>query len=181
MFEHFPKRWFQDIDGEYRLMTNLCRKFNIPENIKNEGVLYLTYEIQDGDTARSLCDKLYDDHRLFLFIYMVNNITDPVNQWPKSNYALVKWLNEKYGMDNIYDIHHYENLSGDIVDIKALKFAHNMTSLSDSDVVTLFNLQAISHYDFHIRENDKLRKIKMIDPDYIGNFKKALEEVFDEY
>ncbi|UFD98141.1 hypothetical protein [Vibrio phage BX-1] len=180
MFEHFPKRWFVDLEGEHLLMTNICRKFRIPKNLVDAQQIYLKYYIRDGDTARSLATRLYGDSELFWLVYLANNIKDPANEWPKSEEQLTDWLVREYGLEKMYQTKHYINPYGDVIDIHAIKAQKGLLSMSDSDAISRFTLEPVTYDKYHRDINDKRRNMRLIDPDYADEFQKALETVFDE-
>lgn len=180
MFEHFPKRWFQDLDGEFKLMTNICRKFKLPENLKNAGNIYLSYYMRDGDTARSIATRLYEDSEMYWLVYLANNIKDPATQWPKSEEQLSEWVEREYGLVKMYHVKHYVNQYGDIQDIHALKAFDKKLNMSDSDVIARYSLIPVTYDAYHRDINDRMRNLKLIDPDYADDFKNALEDVFNE-
>lgn len=180
MFEYFPKRWFQDIDGDHKLMTNICRKFKLPNNLKSSTNLYLDYEVQEGDTARSLATRIYEDSEMYWLVYLANDIRDPVTEWAWTNERLLQWLEDTYGLQGMYDPKYYINQYGDAVDIHALRVFGGNLALTDSDIISRHSLTTLSHEQYHQNLNSIRKSIKIIDPDFADDFKKVLEEMFNE-
>jgi hypothetical protein len=82
-FSSFPKIVY-DASGELRpkVVTNILRRVAIRAKIKDNAMLYDTYDIRNGDTPESLAHQLYNNPELHWVILMTNDITDRYHQWP---------------------------------------------------------------------------------------------------
>ncbi|CAL9984815.1 baseplate wedge subunit [Vibrio phage K356] len=180
MLEHFPQRWFTDKDGDQILMTNLCRRVAIPKEFKDNAALYMAYSIKDGESARDIAARLYDDPDLFWVIYMVNDIHDIMSQWPIQSQQLQEQLIKKYGLAGLDEISHYTDPNGLITDIHAMKLRHGDMSMTTADVVSYYSLKAHTVESNEHSINDMKRSIKLIDPDHTSRFKAQIEEILNE-
>ena len=91
---------------------------------------------------------------------MMNDITDRYHQWPLNENQFLAHINDKYS--NVDAVHHYEisQTSGDTtikIDIG--------TDNTDHSGAT-----AITNYEYEVEQQDKMRKIRLLDPAYIENF-----------
>jgi len=86
----------------------------------------------------------------------VNNITSRYD-WPLDQVALSQYVNDKYS--NPDGIHHYEinATSGDTT--------NKLIVSSDTDGAT-----AITNYEYEENENDKKRRIRLLDRAYVTKF-----------
>ena len=90
-------------------------------------------------------------------IMLVNNVTDRYHQWPMSEAQFLQFVNDKY--DNVDDVHHYEiaQSSGDT----STKINIG-TSNADYPTAT-----AITNFEHEQEEQDKKRKIRLLDPSFL--------------
>lgn len=104
-FNYFPKViYFSDKDQtSLDIVTNLTFKFRFNENFKDNSVVYYDYIIPEGETPEILADKFYNSPERHWIILMLNNIVNPLMDWPMSYYALNKYINSKYSANNYAD------------------------------------------------------------------------------
>ena len=97
---------------------------------------------------------------------LVNNVTDRYHDWPMSERQFNSYLNEKYS--NPDGIHHYEisQESGDTTQ-KIEVYDPDLIS-SDTDAYT--SATAITNREFEESEQDKKRKIRLLDPIFVDQF-----------
>lgn len=182
MFSVFPKRWWQHGTDhtQHELMTNLCLRVAIPEKFRDNATLYLTYIVQDGETVSDVAERLYDDPSLYWTIYVTNQMLDPTKDWPMGTHELHEHMVKTYGYEKLGDIHHYEDFNGNAITPEAMMYHMNYTNVSVSQAVEHFSLKPISNEQYVTAMNEKKRKIKLIDPDYIHSFTSELERLLNE-
>jgi len=160
-FDNFPIIPYDSVgDGEFKLVTNLLKRVTIRSKVKTNVLVFDTYDVKSGETPELIADKLYDDPELHWVVLMMNDITDRYHQWPLNENQFLAYINDKY--DNIDATHHYEisQTSGDTtikIDIG--------TDNTDHSGAT-----AITNYEYEVSQQDKMRKIRLLDPAYIENF-----------
>jgi len=98
-FSKFPKISIQvDNDDLTRVdYTDLFRFVDVNElkllNFSN----YSYYEIENGDRPDIVSQKLYDTPNFYWTFFIINDhLKDGMEQWPLSNQALNKYIDEKY-------------------------------------------------------------------------------------
>ena len=160
-FGHFPFIPYDSVgDGEFKVVTNLLRRVAIRSKVKENTLVFDTYDVKSGETPEEIADKLYNDPELHWVVLMMNDITDRYHQWPLNQNQFIAHINDKY--DNIDATHHYEisQTSGDTtikIDIG--------TDNSDHSGAT-----AITNYEYEVSQQDKIRKIRLLDPAYLEIF-----------
>ena len=114
----------------------------------------------DGETPEILASKLYNDPELHWIILLLNDITDRYHQWPQNTNQFIAYINDKYS--NVDATHHYEisQVSGDTT-IK-IDIGTDNTEHSGASVVT--------NYEYEEDLQDEKRKIRLLDPAYVGSF-----------
>ena len=166
-FDSFPVIPY-DAKGnlEYKDVTNLLRRVGLRAKVKSNTLLYDTYDVKEGETPEIIAHKLYGDAELHWVILLVNDITDRYHQWPMSGGQFLDYLNDKYS--NPDGIHHYETTqtSGDT------KVKVEVFNEVDDDAYT--GLTPITNREFEEQEQDKRRKIRLLDPSFV-------EQFIDEY
>lgn len=126
------------------------------------------YYIENGETPDTIASKLYDNPRHHWIIFIVNNIVNYYDEWPKSNQALIDYVNKKYGASNINESHHYVITDSDpsiIVDFDAAKLASN-------------EISAVSNFDYEANLNADKSQIFIVKPQYINTFVKQYRSLF---
>ena len=153
-------------DLNYKDVTNLLRRVGMRAKLKSNTLLYDTYNVKEGETPEIIAHKLYGDAQLHWIILLINDITDRYHQWPMSGGQFLDYLNDKYS--NPDAIHHYETTqtSGDT------KVKIEVFNEVDEDAYT--GLTPITNREYEEQEQDKRRKIRLLDPSFT-------EQFIDEY
>ena len=170
-FANFPLIPYDSVgNGNYKLVTNLLKRVAVRTKVRTNTALYDTYDVKEGETPEILADKLYDDVELHWVILLVNNVTDRYHQWPKNTNQFLAYVNDKYS--NVDATHHYEisQVSGDTT-IK-IDIGTDNTDYPTASIVT--------NYEYEEDLQDKKRKVRLLDPTYIGAFVAEYEKLMGE-
>ena len=170
-FANFPLIPYDSVgDGNFKVVTNLLKRVAVRAKVRTNTALYDTYDVKDGETPEILADKLYKDAELHWVILLVNDITDRYHQWPQNTNQFIAYINDKYS--NVDATHHYEisQVSGDTT-IK-IDIGTDNTEHSGASVVT--------NYEYEEDLQDKKRKIRLLDPFYLGVFVAEYEKLIAE-
>ena len=173
-FEQFPLLPYDSVgDGNFKLVTNLLKRVGVRAKVKANITVFDTYDVKEGETPEMIADKLYADPELHWVVLLMNDITDRYHQWPLNHNQFLAHINDKYSNvdatrrgDIIYTTvdatHHYEisQTSGDTT-IK-IDIGTDNTEHSGATVVT--------NYEYELAQEDKKRKIRLLDPDYVEAF-----------
>ena len=166
-FDSFPVI-FYDSSGDliFKDVTNLLRWVGLRTKVRTNSLLYDTYNVKEGETPEMIAHKLYGDTELHWIILLVNEVTDRYHQWPMTTPQFLDFINDKY--DNPDGIHHYETTqtSGDT------KVKIEVFNEVDEDAYT--GLTPITNREYEESEQDKRRKIRLVDPSFV-------EQFIDEY
>ena len=165
-FDSFPIIQYGSTDGTIKTATNLLRRVAIRSKVKTNASLFDTYDVKSGETPEIIADKFYDDPQLHWVIMLVNNVTDRYHDWPMNEQQFSTFVNEKYS--NPDGIHHYEisQESGDTTQ-KIEVYDPELIS-SDTDAYT--SATPITNREYEESEQDKKRKIRLLDPVFIDQF-----------
>ena len=160
-FKNFPTIIYDSEGiGEFKDVKNLLRRVGLRATTRGDVLLFDTYDVKNGETPESIAFKLYGDSELHWIIMMINDITDRFHDWPMQENQFNAYLNDKY--DNVNALHHYEitQTSGD-TSVK-IDVGTDNTNYPSATLIT--------NYEYEVREQDKKRKIRLLDPAFIADF-----------
>ena len=153
-------------------LTNILRRFKVdPSLIKNAAVFH-NYDIQAGDRPDTIAAKYYGDSGYAWLVLMFNEIHDPIFGWPLFNYDFDQYIKGKYGSIPAAQAatDHYRKIltqkqikyDGTIVPERWITVDETTyNSLGESE------RSAPTCYDVELEENEKKRKIKLLDKRYL--------------
>ena len=170
-FDNFPTIPYDaEGNGKFKDVKNLLRRVGIRAKVKANTMLFDTYDVKNGETPESIAHKLYGDSELHWVILLLNDITDRFHDWPMSEAQFIKFVNDKY--DNVDAIHHYEipQSSGD-----TSKKINIGTSNADYPTAT-----AITNFEHEQEQQDKKRKIRLLDPSFVPSFVGEFKSLMNE-
>ena len=154
-----------DESFKYRLVKNIFRRCKIRDDLEKYTTLFETTSIPDGIKPSDLALAVLGSSGLDWVILLVNNITDVYEQWPKSEYDLQNYCEEKYTDSD--QVHHYETkeiLYNDIVFIKRGIEVNSTFRAVLPDGTTKTSEESIypvSNYEHESYENDMKRLIRI--------------------
>ena len=172
-FRNFPTIIYDsEGTGEFKDVTNLLRRVAVRAKVKTNTLLYDTYDVKEGETPESVAHKLYGDSQLHWVILLVNDITDRYHQWPMTTPQFQAYVKDKYA--NPDATHHYEITqdSGDTT--KKIEVFNPI----DSDAYSYATV--ITNFEYEQNQQDEIRKIRLLDPSYIGQFVNEYKNLMKE-
>jgi|TARA_B100001094_G_scaffold331449_1_gene399848 hypothetical protein len=183
-FSHFPKIIYDaNGTGQFKGVTNLLRRVAVRSKVKENTVMYDTYDVQEGETPESIADKLYDDPEKHWIVLMMNDITDRYQQWPMAGNQFLEYINDKYqnddGTSNVDGVHHYEiaQSSGN-TKTKIEVYADSALYVGDTDFYS--TATTITNREYEEEEQDRKRKIRLLDPSYVDQFEAEFSTLMRE-
>ena len=159
-FTAFPKIFYDAAGhGNYKLVTNLLRRVQIKEGLKESAALFDLYDIQGEDTPESVSEQYYGDQKYYWIILLFNNVKDRFYDWPMTSVQFEAYINEKYS--DVNGIHHYE----------VAQSSGATSSFDDSHKIqvnsTVSGATSVTNYDYEQRLQDKKSRIKLIRPEFL--------------
>ena len=97
-FNFFPKTsYYKSKDStSLDVVTNITSRFNFDDRLKQNASTYYKYKIKDGDTPEILASKIYGSPEKHWIILAMNNIIDPLYEWPLGQRTIGKFIESKY-------------------------------------------------------------------------------------
>ena len=156
-FEKFPLYQYdlQNTDDQ-TLITDILRRVNLKSNVKVNTLTFDEYNVKDGEQPDIVAFKYYGDSELHWLIVTINNITSRYD-WPLDQVALSQYVNDKYSNPNATHHHEINATSGDTT--------KKLIVSSDTEGAT-----AITNYEHEEIENDKKRRIRLLDRAFVTKF-----------
>ena len=161
-FKDFPKFAYDfQIAGKTKvlLLTDITRNVRFRKEILGKIELYDEYDIQDGETPEIIAEKIYGNANYHWVIMLVNERYDYIADFPMAYSQLTKYVQDKYGVGNEYEVHHYVNEKGYIVDQYYV------------------GKSAVSNLDYEERLNEQKRRIKLVSPQLIDRVMKQFKDI----
>ena len=178
-FNSFPVIPYKnDKDGSLKDVTNLLRRVAVRAKISANTAMFDTYDVREGDTPEIIADRFYEDSELHWIILLLNNVTDRYHQWPMSFIQFRQYVEDKY--DDPNGIHHYEvtQSSGDTT--KKIWVENDVDTNPDGSLVIASTATAITNFEYEQRLQDDRRRIRLLDPAFIGLFVSKFESRMGE-
>jgi phage-related protein len=150
-FSAFPKTTFNNTT-----ITDITVRLNFIKKIKDNAALFEYIILRQDERAEDVAFRYYKDPNLYWIILFINDVVDPYYDWVLSDDALFTFVQDKYGVENVYAVHHYKTTSS--------------SELGEDvwvDFGTPFSIP-VSNYDYEQELNEEKRKIKVLKPVYIA-------------
>ena len=151
-FDNFPKIIYNfNINNkeEIKVLTDITKNVRLRKEILSNITLFDMYIISDGETPEFIAEKVYGNPQYFWAIMLANDRYDYLTDFPMRQNAMERIISDKYGADNINDIHHYEAV------------INGSTYVVDS---TIAGSNPVTNSDHEYAVNESKRIIKIISP-----------------
>ena len=154
-FNKYPKIYYDATGhGNYKLVTNLLRRVQIKEVLKESGALFDIYDVGGEETPESVSEQFYGDQKYYWIILLFNNVKDRFYDWPLTSEQFETYINDKYA--DINAIHHYE-VTQDSGAQSSYDNSHTIQVNSTTAGAT-----SVTNYEYELREQQKKGLIRLI-------------------
>lgn len=144
-FEKFP---LVEYDGQ--IIHDISVRFIINTAVRDSVVTYELYRLSEGEKPEDVSYRIYGSVNYHWVILLMNDITDPLDEWFRTDSEMDSLLTQLYGAGKEDDDHHYEDIDGYVIG-----------SIQGGNDVT------ISNRVFEEAINDARREIKVLRKDYL--------------
>jgi hypothetical protein len=182
--------------GEVEYATDLFHRAAPIRNILKNKELFHEYVIRDGETPEMLADTYYGSSHYHWVVTLLNNILDPLLDWPKKYGDLIAFVNEKYGSIAVAQatIHHYTMT---ITKVDSAGYTSSETTIIDLDkynslvslvpvvytfaggrtVTVTTTRSSVDSYTYEVDNNESKRVIQLLKSDYVPQVVSELERI----
>ena len=174
-FQHYPQINY-DMTGAKPVKTktaiNIMIKAKIRKILTNDIVNYFPYTIPDSERPDITAYKQYGDVKYTWLIFLINDIQDPIYDWPLNTRELGNYVKNKYGTlaEAKNTIHHYEQTVRERVEAtnttEPILKSTIVVDKTTYDSLAEGSRKVVYYYDWEVERNEDKRNIKLIDPMY---------------
>jgi hypothetical protein len=110
-FKNFPVVYYPVVIGgvkQYAQLKDITINVRFVKEFLSNITLYDLYDIADGETPEMISEKFYDTPNYHWLLMVANERFDYLADFPVTYNGLIKHVNDKYGIGNADQIHHYE-------------------------------------------------------------------------
>lgn len=171
-FSKFPKiiYSFEKNANRAQLVTDILRRVQVRRSVVDEISFFDEYDIKDGETPEIVSDRFYNTPFYHWLILLVNDIVDPRFDWCLPQQQLYALALEKYGDPGIYQTHHYE-----VTLYEGTEFEQVVQVTAD-----VVGASSVSNLEHETRENEKRRRIKVLNPKYVAALEAELDRLIKQ-
>ena len=177
-FQHYPQINY-DITGikpiKTKIAINIMVKAKLKSILKNDIINYFPYSIPESERPDITSFKIYGDVKYTWLIFLINDIHDPLFDWPLNSREFGKYIKNKYGTLAAAKngIHHYEQIVRQRIEATGTSEPVPLACL-EVDITTYNALDAADRnivycYNWEIDRNEAKRDIKLIDRRYVAD------------
>ena len=177
-FQHYPQINY-DITGtkprKTKIAINIMVKAKIKSILKNDIINYFPYSIPESERPDITAFKIYGDVKYTWLIFLINDIHDPLFDWPLNSREFGNYVKNKYGSLSAAKntTHHYEKIvrtrteaTGTSEPIPEATLEVDVTTYNDPDAA-IRNI--VYCYNWEVDRNEDKRNIKLIDRRYVAD------------
>ena len=191
---------------EYVRIKNIFRRVKLQDWIEDKVNFFSKYDILDTQRPDNVAEILYGAPDYDWVVILTSGIISIRDQWPLSNYDLYQYVENKYGLQEINAIHHYETIevrdskgrlilpAGQIVNqdftipppydaSTASNFYVGVREESNLDYKTVSGdinpVIGISNYEYETIKNEEKRRINVMKPAYLQIFLNEMRTIMN--
>ena len=172
---------------DYLLVKNLFRRNKLRDDLQNVFTLFNKYQIPEGARPDVVAEEFYGSAELDWVVLMTAGIINVRDEWPLSNYHLYYHVENKYGVENLSNIHHYETIEvkdskgrlilpagKDVNEDFTLNYSDDgsKVSLSGSDI-----RRGVTNWEYETRKNNEKSSIYLLKRGYLQQFLNDMREI----
>jgi hypothetical protein len=172
---------------DYLTVKNLFRRNKLRDDLQNVFTLFNKYEIVEGARPDTVAEAFYGSAELDWVVLMTAGIINVRDEWPLSNYHLYYHVENKYGVENLSNIHHYETIevkdSKDRLILPAGKDVNEDFTLNYSDDGSKVSLsgsdirRGVTNWEYETRKNNEKSSIYLLKRGYLQQFLNDMREI----
>ena len=177
-FVHYPQISY-DISGtkpaKVKTVINLMERAKIKNVVLDDIIRYFPYSIKENQRPDHVSVEVYGDVKYTWLIFLINDITDPIYDWPLGTREFGSYVKGKYGTLTIAKstIHHYEQILRTRVEATGTTDAIPEARI-EIDLTTYNTLADAARnikycYGWEVDRNEAKRDIKLIDRLYVAD------------
>ena len=177
-FQHYPQINY-DISGvrptKTKTAINIMVNSKIKSMVLDDVIAYFPYIIPEAERPDVTAFKQYGDVKYTWLIFLINNIHDPIFEWPLNTREFGAYVKNKYGT-LFYaknTVHHYEQTTRERIEATSttdpIPESTIEVDLTTYNTLAVGSRKAVYYYDWEVDRNEAKRDIKLIDSRYVSD------------
>jgi hypothetical protein len=157
------------------------------DDLQNVFTLFNKYQIPEGARPDVVAEEFYGSAELDWVVLMTAGIINVRDEWPLSNYHLYYYVENKYGVENLSNIHHYETIEvkdskGRLI-LPAGKDVNEDFTLNYSDDGSKVSLsgddvrKGVTNWEYETRKNNEKSSIYLLKRGYLQQFLNDMRDI----
>ena len=170
----------------YIRVKNLFRRVKLRDDLNDVFTIFYKYQIPEGARPDTIAEELYGSSDLDWVVLLTAGIINLRNEWPLDNRHLYRFVESKYGLENVNNIHHYETKevkdSKERVILPAGKRVDSTFSMVDPDNANKVNITpnpviGVTNWEYETLINEDKRSIYLLKRDYLQMYLNDMREI----
>ena len=177
-----------DINGtrpnQFRSVTNIMQRVRFKTSVLENITDYYPYYVREGERPDIVSFNTYGTVAYSYLILLVNDIVDPLFDWPLPSRQFENYIIEQYGSVSAAQStnkYYYQIVRAEVARtgvserVPEYKIIVDQTTYNSLDASVR---SAQNVYDYEVEQNDNKREIKLINPDFIQDIDYEVKTAF---
>ena len=186
-FKSIPKIKY-DIFGtepnSYTDVTNITKRLRFKPKVIEDITEYYTYRVKDGDRPDIISYQKYGTVGYAYLLMLINDIQDPLFDWPLSTQQFEQYIANKYGSVESAQTttkYYYQTIRSEVERTGTAERIPEVKYIVDSttyDSLAVGSRSTQTEYEWEEELNDEKRNIKIINEDFITELDYEVKKSF---
>jgi len=177
-----------DINGtepnQFRSVTNIMQRVRFKPSVLENITDYYPYYVREGERPDIVSFNTYGTVAYSYLILLINNIVDPLFDWPLPSRQFENYIIDQYGSVSAAQStnkYYYQIVRAEVARtgvserVPEYKIIVDQTTYNSLDASVR---SAQNVYDWEVEQNDNKREIKLINPDFIQDIDYEVKTAF---
>ena len=170
--------------NHYRSVTNIMKRVRFKPSVIENITDYYPYRVREGERPDIVSFNTYGTVAYAYLILLINDIVDPLFDWPLPTRQFENYIVEQYGSvatAQVTNKYYYQIIRAEVPKtgiserVPEYKIIVDQTTYNSLDA-SVRSLQSV--YDWETEQNDNKRDIKLINPDFIQDIDFEVKTIF---
>ena len=168
---------------DYLLMKNIFLRGKMRDDLKDNFTLFQQYSIKGDERPDEIAYEVYGSSDYDWVVLITAGIITYQNDYPLTSQELYDYTLNKYGVEGMNDINHYESVevkdnAGRLIYPAGIIVAKDFTIPNPDIPTSVINpVVGVSNFEYETIKNDDKRNIFMLRPSYLNQFLNDMREI----
>ena len=177
-----------DINGtepnQFRSVTNIMQRVRFKPSVLENITDYYPYYVREGERPDIVSFNTYGTVAYSYLILLINNIVDPLFDWPLPSRQFENYIIEQYGSVSAAQStnkYYYQIVRAEVARTGVSERVPEYKIIVDQTTYNALDASVRSAqnvYDYEVEQNDNKREIKLINPDFIQDIDYEVKTAF---